>query len=497
MKKLLLIAGVFALILSSCTQDLPVVEENSEQEVIFTSNDLKGMKGLYDCDDVAEYAKVWLTLQNGDAVPNLDYPLIVPVFYVNNVMYTQAIKLPSGETGITYKLEKFELFDADDLMVNAVPLTGSEYGNMVSVTLPLDIDVSPFTKAEIPLSILCYTEEDYDAFGFTWFRINEEEITNKFFFGDFCTKFFEDYADDDYYGPTTAVDMKAIFELTLLEKDGSSWNVVRTVDNIGDVDAGNSGGLLELIYPTDNDPDGDLFRIDIKIRVKVGTGFQMVDFGSWYFEDESDVMYTNEALDQSAFDFGTDGVYDFILGNCNANGADFMFAPYMNLPSGQIHMDLAFPGTDSYFTATLSGIGAGYDLTNGDWDAYCFDLAHTINGNGSYDVDVYSTLYESNLPAYMQNENWGAVNWLANYYTTFDDWTWEDVQVALWILEDNAIDDHSNGTVNGVTGDPDTIDAMVAQALDNDDFVPMPGGWAAVVLEHSEGTQTIFVIVDP
>jgi hypothetical protein len=292
------------------------------------------------------------------------------------------------------------------------------------------------------------------------------------------------------------VDMKAIFELTLWEKEGAAWNEVRTVNNLGDANAGNSGDLLELIYPTDGATDGDLFRIDIKIRVKVGEDFEFVNFGSWFFADESTTMYTNEGLTDGAFDFGTDGVYDFILGNCNANGADFMFAPYMNLPGGTITMNLAL-GSTAYFNATLSGIGAGYDIENGVLEAYCFDLNTTINTGTNYSVQVYSSLYVNNLPSYMQNENWGAVNWLANNYKSFEGWTWQDVQVALWILEDNGVDDHTGGTIHGVTGTPAIIDAMVEQALLNEDYVPMPGGWAAVVLEHSQGTQTIFTIVDP
>ena len=497
MKKLLLIAGVFALILSSCTPDLPVADQDKEQEVVFTSNDLKGMKGLYDCDNVAEFASIVLTyVDDNDDTQTIS--MDVPVFYVNDIMYTQAIKLPSGETGMDYTLTQFLLKDVDSVVVNAVPEIGSEYGEMVSVTLPLPITVSPFTKTEVPLSILCYSPETHDFFGFTWFRVNEEQITNKFFFGDFCTKFFADYANDPYYGAAGAmVDMKAIFELALYEFVDGDWNLVRTVDNQDETTPANSGHLLELIYPTDGVNDGDIFRIDIRIRVKVGAGFEFVDFGSWYFADESDTMYTNDGLTEGGFDFGTDKVYDFILGNCNANGTDFMFAPYMNLPSGVVGMQLSYPQTDSYFHATLSGIGTGFDITNGTWPAYCFDLANTINGNGSYNVHVYSTLYVNNLPTYMQNENWGAVNWLANNYTDFEGWTWQELQLALWMLEENGTSVYAGGNFNGLSGNVARVNAMVTQALANDDFMPMPGGWAAVVLEHSEGTQTIFTIVDP
>lgn len=506
-----LLTAVF--IISSCTQDLPVAPENMEQEIVFTSAESQtGFKNDFigDCNNSDPvYALVYLTDEEGDAVTGLDYPQEVPVFFVNDVMYTQAIKLMSGSTGMTYILEKFELYDENDQLVNAVPITGSEYGNMVSVSLPLDVTVSPFTKTEVPLSILCFDEADYEAFGFSWFRIDERKITNKYFFGDFCTKFFEDY-DESAYAGMIAVDMPAIFELNLYawdpEADGGAgeYSLIRTVDNlVEDGEEGNSGHLIELVYPTDYEEDGDLFRIDINILVKVGDDFSFESFGSWYFKDNDEMMYTNADLTEGAFDFGTDGVYDFILGNCNVDGADYVFPPYMNLPE-TANLRISIPaseGRTAYILAQLTGIGTdtGYDLEDGIFDAFCFDIDDGIStGTTYYNVGIYSSLYVTELPDHVQGRNWEAVNWLANNLDRFEGYTWEDLQQAIWVLEgfDGYTYDPDND--HGVPADEDMVDLMVNTSLaESAGYYPMPGGWAAVVLDAGTTIQTIFTIVDP
>lgn len=542
MKKLFLLAGVFALILSSCTQDLPVADENADQEVIFTSNDLKGFKAdLYDCANVAVYAKAKIVTPDGKYVTNstngnyefTESPsyLTIPVFYVDGVMYTQAIKLPSiiDETnpGLTYTLEEFILFDADDNEVNAVPIAPSEYASMVSTPLPHDFVVGPFTKSEVPLSVLCYTPEDYEAFGFTWFRVTEEEITNKFFFGDFCTKFFMDYENSPYAG-LIGVDMPAIFELTLyaFDTETSSWELLRTVDNlVEEGETGTSGHLLELIYPTDRLDDGDLFKIDVRILVKTGNDFEFTSFGSWFFEDESILMYASEedlGNGEGDFGYGEDRVYDFILGNCNVNGADFVFAPYMNLPGGDvsgIDMTLTLgsdPDRYAYWTAVFSGLdGLGYDMENLDnmgtpdlsddrpWATYCVDAETTMSPGVFEDIEIYSTLYVENLPTSVESQDipWDHINWLINNLGSFSATpTWAEIQKAIWVIERNYTDVYpydSPYPFNSITADADLVKEMVEAADDQTGFMPLPGQYAAVILHNASVTQAIFTIVDP
>jgi len=543
MKKLVLLLGVFALIMSSCTQDLPVADTNVEQEVIFTSNDLKGFKvDFYDCDAVAAYAEVVITNSDGDYLaddpssenhqvvyastlpdPIVDYPVLtIPVFYVNDVMYTQAIKLPSGESGLVYVIHSFFLYDDEGTPVNAVPLSDSEYGQMVSSALPKDISVSPFTKVEVGLSILCYSETEVQEFGFNWFRIDKETFTNKFFFGDFCTKFYLDYTNDHpeghanyslYNGTGLAlVDMPAIFRLTLSTWNGSDWDVLNVVSNESIITADPYvPGPLSLVYnPT---VTSTKFKVGVEIYVKQGASFDYESFGTYYFKPElEDKLYSDADMDAESVVFtpGIDGVYDFILGNCNANGADIVFAPYMNLPSSGINLDLVYTGGDndaySYWTAEFTNIAPGYDVTMLDpltgkaWGVYCIDHATGNNmGTGTYsNVGLFSTLDIPGLPGYVQDQNipWANVNWLINNLDQFEAITWKEIQVAIWMIESGK----TFAQVNSVNADEDKVNEIVAEATDSDkdSFVPMPGQYAAVILDLDfEKYQAIFTIVDP
>ncbi len=529
MKKLVLLASVFALILSSCTQDLPDMEENVLQDVIFTaSTELK--YDMFDCDnEKPDYALLTFTVDDDNDIntPEVPYPtgggeINTPVFYVNDVMYTQAIKLPANKS---YTLIDMRLYATGagvggaDLLVNAVPYTGSHYGNLITAPVPVSINVSPFTKTEVPISILCYDDTQYEDFGFTWFRIEENIVRTKYFFGDFCTKFFEDYKQAPKYQDyldLVRVDMPVIMKLDLYQvaKDDIMFDDLKFIDSFTNEATLLSGSPLLLAYP-DMEATGDIFQIDVNLYVKVGSEFEYVNFGSWFWNDNEELMYVS--LDDlqnnvNSFNPGTDGVYDFILGNCNVDGADFAFAPYMNLPGanheGQVNMvvSVAEEGNrTSYLIANLTGIGgqdSGYDMWDGLFEAYCFDLDHTITANGTHvyqDISIYSTLYPANLPTYMQNENWAAVNWLANNYKEFTGWTWEDLQQALWTLEDNGYVYDPNGNIHGVSANLTMVNNMVATAISSsaNGYQPMPGGWAAVVLEAGETVQTIFTIVDP
>ncbi|MCK5820588.1 MAG: hypothetical protein KAH17_01835 [Bacteroidales bacterium] len=508
MKNLFLLAGVVAMIFSSCTQELPGPDPDAVQEVIFTTSvDNGGFKSdPFNCSNPdADYAMV--TLQEGTpSLPGdiLD-PIRVPTFYVEGILYTQAIKLTPGD----YTVVNFLLYaegageEGADLLVNAVPMIGSEYGAMVANPLPQPFLVSPFSKIEVPLGILCFEPSTYTEFGFTWFIVNETISRQKWFFGDFCTKFFNDY-NGSLYGDDTKVDMPAIFNLDLYydaNNDGEFTND-ELVKSINNEEGYNTTGMpLELSY-LDPATTGDNYELRVSIYVKNGETFAYLPFGSWFYADGSDDMYTDAAMTQNAFDAGDDGVYDFILGNCNVNGADFVFAPYMNLPG--IDMDgidltvtiASGESRTSYLMANLTGIGAGYDLGNGDVGAYCFDMEHTITLSTTYEnIDIYSSLYPQNLPEYMSDKNWGAVNWLVNHLDDFDGYTWRELQQAMWVIEGfngYAANDHSP------IADVTIVNDMVTEALANGNgYQPMPGGWAAVVLEAGETIQTIFTIVDP
>ena len=86
MKRLFLLAGVAALILSSCTQDLPEMDQNAPREVIFNTSGDGLLKADGDCALEADYASI--------TISGVTYT--AATFVVNEVLYTQAIKLDPG-----------------------------------------------------------------------------------------------------------------------------------------------------------------------------------------------------------------------------------------------------------------------------------------------------------------------------------------------------------------------------------------------------------------
>ena len=488
MKNLFLLLGVVAMIFSSCTQDLPGPDPNSPQDVIFTSANTGGLlKSEQDCNNPdADYAMVTI-----DGI--IYYPA---TFYVGGVMYTQAIKLVPD----THTLDEFILFNDngtpadkdDDIIVRAAPQKGSEFSSMVINPMSLNFEVFPFQKIEIPVEVLCFEKSQHGSFGFIWFRPNEIKVRQKWFFGDFCTPCYEDYIGSAYStvpgGPQ--VDMPAIFKVEVY-RDGVLQGTYGNEADMG------TPAPLSVLY-ADLEGVVNHFELKVYVLVKVGTAFQYVYMGSWLFDDDDDLVT------QNGVGPGTDGVYDFVVGNCNAEAADFAFGPYLNLPvSATINLGGTFaPGTlGTYIDVTISGIVSGFDISNMMYPGYCFDRNTTINVNTNYNVFVFSSLQTQSLPVFLQGLEWDRVNWVMNHLEDYPTITWSDIQQVIWKLQNGSW----GGSYGGVPGISTAGLVLYNDAvLYGDGFVPLPGGWAAVTFIKTTdislpapSIQTVFIIVDP
>jgi len=491
MRKLFFLPLLAALILSGCNPETPGPDPNALQEVIFSSPVLQGGAPLksdpMSCDNPpADYAAIVIS----DGVSTETY--YPSVFYVNGVMYTQAIKLAPGSYFVSEFVLMQELGDPndrdDDEAVNAAPHEGSSYGALLSNPLPVYFTVDAFTKIEVEIEILCFEEADFEDFGFVWFRVTEIAIRQMWFFGDFCTKNFEDYATSDY-GPDVAVDMPAIFRLDVYR----NGDMTGSYTNVGQL----TPGPVAIQY-VDRPGVTDEFEIKVYILVKVGAGFEMKYFGSWFFNDNGQIDT------QNGVGPGVDGVYDFVLGNCNALEADLAFAPYINLPSsGTLIATVPGDPREAYLNINLTFSGTGYDVLSGvQMGGFCFNEEVTIYVNQTYNVDIYSSLNPGSLPAFMQNLEWDRVNWLINHLEEFPGYSWFDLQHAIWSLEDGAW----SGAAHGSPGDigyvpPATtigLNMYNAAVLNGDGYQPLPGGWGAVTFVNDGAIiQTVFIIVDP
>lgn len=510
MKKFLFFTMLVAVIFSSCKQELTGPDPDADlQEVVFiganagnggTLKDGRTLKDETDCSLNADYAMIVI---DGETY----YAL---TFIVNDVLYTQAIKLNAN---VTYHLEEFILFHdggtpgfsvanrADDIEISAVPHEGSNFGELVLNPLDLEFTLDPFEKRQVIIELLCLEESNYDDFGFIWFQPEITLVQQIWIFGDFCTKFYEEYQGSLYENQSGGlqVDMPAIYEIEVYH-NGDYEATYSNADTFGETP-------LAVLY-IDRPEITDNYELRVNILVKVGNSFEYKYFGSWTFTDDGLQIVTQQGVGP-----GPDGVYDFVLGNCNAESADIAFAPYMNLPDGAtMRVDFSSPTMGTYMDIYLSSFmkyddlgvlqpvsDTGYDLTEGIWGGFCFDRQIYIYGD-NYEVFVYSSLYPDLMPAFLQAKRWDRANWLANHLEDYPGHTWQDIQQVIWRL-----DGHNGSAAGGVPPITSLGTTMYNDAVAyGDGYVPLPGGWAAVpfikrtdVNAQAPSIQTVFTIVDP
>ncbi len=466
----------------SCNKNEQVADPDQEAEITFASKEVPkdGMKSS-NADVQANYASI--------VINGVTYT--PAIYYLNGIAYTQGIKLPVGDYTVTQFLMMYDQGTpndmTDDTIVSAAPQAGSQYANFVSNPLSFQFHVDAFTKHEIPIEVLKFTPAEFQAFGFDWFSMTETIVREQLFFGDLSLKNPNEYAGSLYEQQSNGlqVDMPAIFKIKVY-KNGAFLTEYSNEAWLGE------GNVLHVAYP-DGENTADHFKFDLYILVKSGTNFEYKYFYSWTFDDAETI------------DAGSDGVVDFVLGNAIATTPDLLLPPYLNLPSTCTYTigGTVAPGTlGGYVDATIGGVGNGYDFANGDYASWCGDLMTTINTGVTYNMDVYSSLYPNQMPAFAAYaDKWARINWIFNHLDNYPGYTWGELQGAIWKIMNNW-----NGVATGGVPDADAVvDQMVADSQNHTDFTPLPGGWAAVVF-IPEGTdpnaqnptiQTMFIQVDP
>jgi len=458
------------LLLSNCKKESKVDDSKSQGEVTFSAMQTSNFEKSADnnCDLTVSYAYV--------VIDEMVYHL--PVFYIGDMLTTQAIKLNAGD----YDLQEFILMNDnetpdimdDDIFVMASVNEEGEFSSYVEMTLPYSFTVDAFIKVELHVEVICYYEEFHDWYGFEFFTVWVTNIHEWFFYGDLCLKTPYDYEGSLYEGQQEGLqaDVPAIFEIEVYRNE----EYLSTYSNESFL---GEGMPLKVTY-ADRVGIVDNYEFRLSVLVKVGDQFEYVYFYSWFFTDVAE------------FDTMGDGVTDFVIGNCVFDDTDLLLPPWMNLPMG-ITYDCVHPGENSYFDIYLSGIGEGYDIHNGGpFEGWCADLNNTI-GPGQYTMDAYSSLYPEALPGEWSTKGdaLNACNWLFNNLDNYD-YEWEEMQDALWCLFDGV-------PCTGVAA------MMVADALMHTDYSPLPGGWAAVVFVDvnddpfidTDHTQITFFVVDP
>jgi len=478
MRKLFYLFLMVGLVVISCNKPN---NTPTEQDVVFKAFTAETGFKASTCDNPdANYALVEI-----DGVIHQ-----IDVFYLDGNIYTNTLKLAPGDHTVSMFVLKNDNNTpgdtTDDIEVLATPLTGSDYEQFVSQALPFSFTVDAFLKAEVEIQVLCFEAADITNFGFAWFAIDKVTVREMCFFGDFCTKYYADYAGSLYEQQQNGLqhDMPAIFKIDVYRND----NFLVSYNNeawLGE------GQPLCVQYP-DYDNVVDNYKFQLSILVKVGTGFEYKEFYTWTTADDGTLA-----------NIGSDNVMDFVLGSCVPD-ADLILPPYMNLPGeATVTTGNSSPGSEgTYFDVTLTNIGAGYDIQNGTYGVYCADKNTSIYLNTTYQMDIYTSLYPSQIPNSfnLQKDVLDNINWLGNNLYRYDGYNWKDVQNAVWMILGQMGDTEDAGLgIPTATAVKMKNDALAY----GDDFLPPVGGYAAVLFidptanDINRVLQLLFTLVDP
>jgi len=517
MRNFLLAFVAMALIFTACKKEVPQtpVADTVELEFVIDQTDFGGLKSTDAVPKCQDLAWSYVTFKIDDGTVVTEYTSEV-IHMPNGDQLTQVVKLPS--TG-SYTLTEFLVYNdvlpigpgVEDILIRAAPADGSTYWDLMINKLDLPIVVEDFKKKQILIDVLCFEDLYYEGFGFFWFEMNDVKIERQCFFGDVCTGKISDFSSGDpanlsWYEQQSQglqMDMPAIMKMEVY-KEGA---LIRTFDNEGDFAWNETtqefegfmgeGACLEVYWANDLDVTEN-FEFKIYVWLPYGSGFAWKLIDTYPFQDEN------------CPDPGDDGVVDITVGNCNIDGADYVYPAYMDIPdyATTFTMRLGAFGPSpqgTYIDAKFTGIPAGFDISDGNWGSWCGDKDHTIYTGTDYTTRFINSIEP--LPVGFTQLNvskLNMLNWLFNYLplyfeginltnlkdfsgSGFSDGDWSIIQNAIW----NITDDKTFGGKAGI---------MSAAAVPT--FNPMPGQYAAVLMEVEVATgekevQLLFVMIDP
>ncbi|MDD3722047.1 MAG: hypothetical protein PHW92_06110 [Lutibacter sp.] len=450
----------------------------SKDAFVLGKENVEGNDSIPKCSDLVP-THVNLVLESPGGAAELAFTL--QLVTLNDKTETEVLKLAPGD----YKLTEFVVYSGTTA-IWASPAEGSYYDllwpqfNFTNIPFT----VSAFDKVKVKVDVLCYEPYKYQEFGFAWFAYSKIEVHTICFFGDICTKYFEEFHNEGspYFGQDyDGYDFPAIFSIVV--KDGQG-NVVNDPQKNSNAGWHGVGSPLCIEYP-DRVGVEESFTFEIHLAMPDGT---------------SVIVYTGSFADTASSDTGdvegfggADGIFDFVVGNCSYDGndANIELPAYMHIPKTG---NMCISGTGTYdFYMTFGSLVPGpispdFDL-NVAYRALCGDETTTINLGQCYDVTFYSSLnLGGGMPSAYAGYPWGSLNWLANQPAPVTDAEWEALQKAIWYVID---------PVNTVLGENS---ALAQAAIANAGFVPSVGDFAFVLIDpNNEETvaQLLIKAIDP
>ncbi len=352
MKKVILLFLITAVMFSCKKNETTKPDVKKEAEVSFNVTTILPDAGRdwtpsYDvpeCDPqagVATYAKIKIDgLEGGFPGPDGTGSAYfdVPVFWTNNNLYTQALKLPVDPADCLddvccteYTITEFYLYDENDVLIKAAPLPTSPFQDFVDPehALNLTFFVCAFEKVEIYIDVLCFIPDDYDLFGFFWFEITEITVRELCFFGDVCIDWWlyamqfplDGWENSLYAGQFNGIqnDMPAIFILSLYKQDATGayvhvrdWNNEYYPPDFVNPWLGENDPLC--IRYADYDNETDNFKLEMYIYGPwCNPAFCYTNTGETPMPQ---MVWTWTDGDVSGIDLNDDGVVEFAWGDC-------------------------------------------------------------------------------------------------------------------------------------------------------------------------------------
>lgn len=438
-------------------------------------------------------------------IDGTDYTL--QLVTLNNKTETEVLKLAEGQ----HFVNEFIVYAADGTAIWASPFMGSYYQVLWQLrgVNELPFTVAGFDKLKVELDVLCYRPFDYERFGFAWFAYSKIEIHTVCFFGDICTKFFDEwhlrteggnpYLLQDYDG----YDFPAIFSVKVFYEDSDV--LVNDLELNSNAGWYGIGAPLCIEYPDQVEVENEVFAFEIWLAMPDGTDMLI-------YEGQFNDTAMAEIGNPDGFG-GADGIFDFVVGNCSYDGndANLELLPWIPVPE-TADMDALLAAGEQYLInvkfrqGTVLPAPIPSIIEEEVWyNTLCGEEFVGIPLPDAYAVEFYSSMDRnlpgSNFPAEYMGYPWGSINYIANECEAMVPiYGWSYVQEALWYI------------INPGTTSLGVNNQLAQDAAVNSSFIPTVGDYACVLIEPvarisvpgeatklnaPEGFQLLLLRVDP
>ena len=340
MKKLTFtLLAVFTLLSCNKTPE-PVSSSPATRDISFgiktveaNANLKANVKDVWNCATIIpDYA--WITVKAPDGTETDHY---AQLFTVDNQYYTQSIKLPVLPDDEKYTVTNFLLYkesdgqpgySASDTIVYGTPTAGSKFSIYVDKPVEFQFGVTAFSKAEIPVEVLCFSPASYVSFGFEWFSVQRIVVRFFKFFGDLCLN-ADPYSPSDYAGSLydipqpplgVQVDVPTLIKMHVYK---NGVEVPYSPFTNATLDANYGVGTPVIAYYPDNlDEQNEVFTFKLYILVKnAGGSFSYQLYQTFTSIDDGPLMVNDTPVPDME-----NGVLLYVaLGTCDASPTDMIF----------------------------------------------------------------------------------------------------------------------------------------------------------------------------